>query len=96
MKTYEIFKNGSYHGEVRAENKTECKNHYFANYGKCNVKFYEAREYKLIYFDKQRNELKSEIIGCEDINHARQIAKNCFNESRINDLCKIAVKRVYN
>lgn len=96
MKTYEIFKNGSYHGEVRAENKRECKNHYFATYGKCNVQFYEVREYKLIYQDKNQNELKTEVIKCDDIKHARELTKYFFAESRINDLYKIAVKRVYN
>lgn len=96
MKTYEIHKNGSHHGYIKADNKRECKNNYFASYGKINAQFYEVREYKLIYQDKQQNELKSDLIRCEDIKHAREIARNYFNESKLNDLYKIVVKRVHN
>lgn len=54
------------------------------------------RTYILYYLDKKGNELYKEFFSCIkpfSIKEAREYAKNKFNNSMINDLKKITVKK---
>jgi hypothetical protein len=58
-------------------------------------KYKNEKNYVFIYEDRQRNELKREIINFDNIQEARRYSKDiCFN-SMLNDLYKVRVKRIY-
>lgn len=95
MKTFEIYKDGIYIFRISAETKNEIKEYVFNLHKKSIIKFIEIKKYKLIYLDKYKNELKNEIIECDNIKEARKYSIDiCFN-SMLNDLNKVIVKKVY-
>jgi hypothetical protein len=55
----------------------------------------KMRKYKLIYEDKDANELASKEIEASNIREARVLREVFFAETQIFDCVKITVKRVY-
>lgn len=53
------------------------------------------RTYKLIYLDRDGNELDSKEITALNIQEARKYRDRLFAECMMNDCIKITVKRIY-
>jgi len=51
----------------------------------------KTKKYMFIYYDKQKNELHKETYEFDNIKEARQIAKDIYFNSMLNDLHKIKV-----
>lgn len=51
------------------------------------------KKYKLIFEDKQGNELQTKVIESANIKEAKQTANKIFATTQINDLHRIIVKR---
>lgn len=91
MKTFEIYRNGTHHATIQAKNKREAKLEYASQIGNCNFNIYEIITFKLIYLDKNNNELLNEYIEVDNLSEAKQYAKDILSNSMINDLYKIKV-----
>lgn len=91
MKTFEIYRNGTHHATIEAKNKREARQIYASRVGNYNFTLYEIKLYQFIYLDKNNNELLTEEIEFDNIKEARQIAKDIYFNSMLNDLHKIKV-----
>lgn len=91
MRTFEIYRNGTHHATIKAKNKREAKQEYASQVGHYNFNLYEIKTFELIYLDKNNNELLTESIEADNLQEAKQYAKDILSNSMINDLHKIKV-----
>lgn len=91
MRTFEIYRNGTFQATIEAKNKREAKQIYASRVGNYNFNIYEILIFELIYFDRNNNELLREEIECDSFSDAKQLSRDILANSMINDLYKIKV-----